>query len=118
MNNVFNISVMVLKALADKTRLRILSLLAVQSLCVCELTEILALSQPAVSQHLRRLKDAGLVGEDKRKQWVYYELRKETIYQLCDVLKDLHPIEEDKALLQNIVASGNACQRREQCGIW
>ncbi len=62
------------KVLADKTRLRILGLLRQRELCVCDLTEILEISQPGVSQHMRRLKQAGFVKERKGGQWVYYSL--------------------------------------------
>lgn len=62
------------KALADKTRLRILSLLKVEALCVCELVEVLQMTQPAVSQHMRKLKNAKLVKERRNGQWVIYSL--------------------------------------------
>lgn len=62
------------KALADKTRLRILSLLRIEELCVYELVDILQMSQPSVSQHLRRMKSAKLVKERRDGQWVYYSL--------------------------------------------
>lgn len=64
----------VYKALADKTRLHILALLSHDELCVCELVPMLDMSQPSVSQHLRKLKQAGLVKERKTAQWVYYSL--------------------------------------------
>ncbi|MHA0858127.1 ArsR/SmtB family transcription factor [Paenibacillus sp. CMAA1364] len=63
-----------MKLLGDKTRLVILSLLKEREWCVCEFVEIFDISQPAISQHLRKLKDQGLVKEDKRGQWVYYSL--------------------------------------------
>ncbi|WP_152398760.1 ArsR/SmtB family transcription factor [Paenibacillus cellulositrophicus] len=63
-----------LKLLSDNTRLTILSLLKDREFCVCELVEILEVSQPAVSQHLRKLKSQGVVKESKRGQWVYYSL--------------------------------------------
>jgi ArsR family transcriptional regulator len=56
------------KALGDPTRLKILSQLKEEELCVCELVEILKMGQPAVSQHLRRLKHAGLVKERRHGQ--------------------------------------------------
>ncbi|TCS94988.1 ArsR/SmtB family transcription factor [Hazenella coriacea] len=62
------------KALGDKTRLHILSLLKVESLCVCELVEVLQITQPAVSQHMRKLKQAKLVKEQRKGQWVIYSL--------------------------------------------
>ncbi|WP_132767621.1 ArsR/SmtB family transcription factor [Tepidibacillus fermentans] len=64
-----------LKILGDKTRLTLFSLLKVRELCVCELTELLDVSQPAISQHLRKLKLLNLVKERKQGQWVYYSLR-------------------------------------------
>jgi ArsR family transcriptional regulator len=63
------------RVLGDETRLRILSLLKVRDACVCELVELLPVSQPAVSQHLRRLKQAGLVDEYRHKSWTFYHLR-------------------------------------------
>ena len=67
----------VLKALADPTRLRLLSLIASHDgaeACVCDLTEPVGLSQPTVSHHLKVLVDAGLVARDKRGVWAYYAL--------------------------------------------
>jgi len=62
------------KALGDKTRLHILALLSHGELCVCELVDLLNMSQPAISQHLRKRKQVGLVRERKAGQWVYYRL--------------------------------------------
>ena len=78
------------KTLGDKTRLRILSLLRNGELCVCHLTEVLQISQPGVSQHLRRLRQAGLVKERRGGQWTYYSLNKEN-----PVLSILLPIIPD-----------------------
>jgi ArsR family transcriptional regulator len=63
-----------LKLLGDKTRLGILGLLQERELCVGDIVDLLGTSQPNASQHLRRLKSAGLVRESKRGQWVYYSL--------------------------------------------
>lgn len=64
----------VLKLLGDRTRLAIVALLKTQECCVCELVELLNMSQPAVSQHLRKLKDVGIVRERRKGQWVFYSL--------------------------------------------
>lgn len=64
-----------LKILGDRTRLTIFSLLKIRELCVCELTALLDVSQPAISQHLRKLKLLNIVKERKQGQWVYYSLR-------------------------------------------
>lgn len=62
------------KLLADKSRLSIIALLQERELCVCEITGLIGMSQPNASQHLRKLKAAGLVNEQKKGQWVYYSL--------------------------------------------
>lgn len=67
-------SAQVLKLLGDKTRLTIISVLQKQECCVCELVELFEMSQPSISQHLRKLKDAGLVNEERKGQWIYYSL--------------------------------------------
>lgn len=66
-----------LKAVAEPTRLRLLSLVAAHEdgeACVCDLTEPVGLSQPTVSHHLKVLVDAGLLTRDKRGVWAYYRL--------------------------------------------
>ena len=63
-----------LKALADPTRLALLDLLAQQGdpLCVCDLTAQFPQNQPTISHHLRLLREAGLIGTEKRGIWAYY----------------------------------------------
>lgn len=70
----------VLKLLGDKTRLSIVSMLSEQECCVCELVEIFNISQPAISQHLRKMRDLGIVKEQKKGQWVFYSLNKTSDY--------------------------------------
>ncbi|SDD23098.1 ArsR family transcriptional regulator [Terribacillus halophilus] len=61
-----------LKILHDPTRLLLMKLLTEKEYCVCELVGMFEVSQPAMSQHLRKYKKAGLVCEEKRGQWRYY----------------------------------------------
>jgi ArsR family transcriptional regulator, arsenate/arsenite/antimonite-responsive transcriptional repressor len=63
-----------LKLLGDPIRLSILALLQEKDLSVTEITRLLGASQPNTSQHLRKLRSAGLIRETKRGQWVYYSL--------------------------------------------
>lgn len=63
-----------LKVIADETRLKIIMLLSKQDLCVCEIMDELAMSQPAVSHHLKILKKNKLVLDDKDGRWVFYSL--------------------------------------------
>lgn len=67
----------VLKLLADPTRLTILKLIEKEPCCVCEFVEIFSISQPAISQHVRKLKDIGIVTEERRGQWVFFHLNKD-----------------------------------------
>lgn len=62
---------MILKLLGDKTRLIMVKILDTHDCCVCEFVEIFKMSQPAISQHLRKLKDIGLVKEERRGQWIF-----------------------------------------------
>jgi len=62
------------KALGHSARLRILSMLRGGELCACQITAVLALAPSTVSQHLRELKQAGLVAERKDGRWVHYAL--------------------------------------------
>jgi ArsR family transcriptional regulator len=65
----------VLKALAEPMRWRILDALAVEELCVCHLVDDLEAPQPLISHHLRVLRDAGLVETERHRYWTYYRLR-------------------------------------------
>ncbi len=77
------------KLLGDKTRLTIMALLQVQSLCVRELVEILQASQPSVSQHLAKLKTYGLVKENRKGPWVFYSVNKECTPEVRNILEHL-----------------------------
>jgi ArsR family transcriptional regulator len=71
--------VKVLKALADENRLRILNLLYHKELCVCELENILGMTQSNVSRQLIKLKDAGLIESEKDGQFVVYRINREAL---------------------------------------
>ena len=76
------------KALADPHRVRVVNLLAVSggSVCVCDLTEKLELSQPTVSFHMKKLVDAGLLDREQRGVWAYYSLRQDAVRKVRRVL--------------------------------
>jgi len=65
-----------MKALADPTRLTMMASLwkAKTPICICDFTAGLDLSQPTLSHHMSKLKDAGLVESEKRGIWTYYRL--------------------------------------------
>jgi ArsR family transcriptional regulator len=64
----------VFKALADKTRLRLVALLGNNEVCVCHLHDSLALPQPTVSRHLAYLRRAGLVDVRRDGVWMHYQV--------------------------------------------
>lgn len=65
----------IIKALADKNRLRIFKLLEARRMCVCELAFILGIRQPSVSKHLKKLNEAGLIDNEQDRFWTNYFLR-------------------------------------------
>ncbi len=73
------------QAFADSSRLKILFALANRELCVCELAEVLEMSPPAVSHHLRLLKNMGLVRTRRAGKMVYYALDDEHVQILLQV---------------------------------
>ncbi|MBE9144845.1 ArsR/SmtB family transcription factor [Planktothrix mougeotii] len=61
-------------ALSDPLRLQVINLLREQELCVCELCELLGVSQSKLSFHLKTLKEALLVQSRQEGRWIYYRL--------------------------------------------
>ncbi|MCF8239835.1 MAG: metalloregulator ArsR/SmtB family transcription factor [Melioribacteraceae bacterium] len=64
----------IFKSLSDPNRLRILKMLQISPLCVCEITEILGLSTSTVSQHLNILKKSGFIEEKRDGRWINYSI--------------------------------------------
>jgi ArsR family transcriptional regulator len=83
------------QALSDPIRLRILKLLALRDLCVCELVYLLPASQSRVSQNLAILKYAGLVTDTREGRWVHYSLNRAAFEQ---ALADFHAVIADLSL--------------------
>ncbi|HXG75266.1 MAG TPA: metalloregulator ArsR/SmtB family transcription factor [Gaiellaceae bacterium] len=75
------------RALSDPARVRIVNLLARnESVCVCDLTPAVGLSQPTVSHHLKKLVQAGLLRRAQRGVWAYYSLDREALRRAAGVL--------------------------------
>ena len=74
----------VAKAIGDPVRLTLIDVLRRHAgkVCVCELVPLFDLSQPTVSHHLKKLRDAGIVGSEREGLWAYY-------YVIPDALKEL-----------------------------
>ena len=88
-----------LKALADETRLNILRMLLNGDLCVGALAKHLGISKPAVSQHLQKLRIAGLVRGEKRGYWTHYIVDRQA---LEGIAKELNALATEKKSLETI----------------
>src|ERR1700693_6016039 len=65
---------LLLRALPDRPRLRLLNLIADREICVCYFVEILGISQPKISRHLAYLRRAGIVAARRQGRWMHYRL--------------------------------------------
>lgn len=92
-----NILEKVLPLLADQTRLRILRHLLEQDFCVGALARKLAISEPAVSQHLKKLRQCGLVTGEKRGYWVHYSVNTALVTEAADELRTLAELKRSDA---------------------
>lgn len=74
----------VAKALGDPVRVQLVDVLRKHAgkVCVCELVPLFDLSQPTVSHHLKVLRDAGIVGSERRGLWAYYFVIPEALKEL------------------------------------
>jgi ArsR family transcriptional regulator, arsenate/arsenite/antimonite-responsive transcriptional repressor len=62
------------KALADRTRLRLINLMGEDEVCVCFFVEVLKINQPKISRHLAYLKRAGVVEARRDGKWIHYRI--------------------------------------------
>ena len=78
-----------LKAVADPSRLRMLSMLSAADgeICVCDLADAIEVSQPTASHHAKVLVTAGLIEREQRGRWAYYRVVPGALEQLGAVLR-------------------------------
>ena len=74
----------VAKALGDPIRLQLVDVLRLHAgkVCVCELVPLFDVSQPTLSHHLKKLRDAGIVDSERRGLWAYYYVRPDALKEL------------------------------------
>jgi ArsR family transcriptional regulator len=77
------------RALADRTRLRLLHLMWEDEVCVCFFVEILKTNQPKISRHLAYLRRAGIVGVRRQGPWMHYRIVEPSDADAARVLKDV-----------------------------
>ena len=77
------------KALGDPIRLQLVDVLRKHAgaVCVCELVPLFDVEQPTVSHHLKVLREAGIVGSERRGLWAYYYVNPNALEELSEWLK-------------------------------
>lgn len=88
---------LILKLLGDQTRLTMVKILDKHDCCVCEFVEIFKVSQPSISQHLRKLRDVGLIVEERRGQWIFFSINKaHEYYPFVQQILEHLPTQDEK----------------------
>jgi ArsR family transcriptional regulator len=97
------------KALADRTRLRLISLIGDSEVCVCFLVEILKTSQPKISRHLAYLRRAQIVAARREGKWMHYRLTEPPDEHAARILREVraslgeHPeFQRDREKLERV----------------
>lgn len=106
----------VLKALADENRIKILYLLnEKKDLCVCEIREIIGLSQPTISSHLKLLENSGLVTYRKDGKWVNYSINPVLDKRISQMLNNVFSIIEFDEIVKKDRITVNEITRKNLC---
>ena len=94
-----------MKALGDPNRFRIVLMLKIRPLCVCELLKVLDIAGGTLSNHLKILKNAGLINRVKDGRWVEYRLKADTENLIDRILQDregdFSRIDRDREIIRN-----------------
>jgi len=97
-------------ALADRTRLRLLNLMAGREVCVCYFVGILRQSQPKVSRHLAYLRRAGVVAARREGKWMHYRIVAPADGGAARILREtLASLREDKEMRADLDLLKKAC---------
>lgn len=107
----------IFKSLSDPNRLRILKMLQISPLCVCEIKEILGLSNSTVSQHLSILKKSGFIKETRDGRWINYAVNFHTdddrvtaiLTSLDFWIGDFEQLEMDRKKLKTVDRHNISC---------
>ncbi len=98
--NAFSQMSAVLSLAANDVRLKILYLLEEEKeLCPCDMSDILGMSIPAISQHLRKMKDGGIIQSRKEGQTIFYFLKPEHLKMLRSLFKYVNELNEKLQLV-------------------
>ncbi len=105
------------KALSDKNRLRILKMLQMKPLCVCEITDVLKLAASTVSEHLSILKKEGFILEERDGKWVNYLInQRPTDQRISAILSQLDFWLGDYSIIEEDRVKVKVVDRHKVCG--
>ena len=109
----------VFKALSEETRLKMLKIMGMGEICVCDLVSVLNVSQPKISFHLNVLKEAGLIKDRKQGKWVHYSINDSDMFKRFLMLSVLERIsdetmKENLSKLKEILTVKNRCCDRQE----
>lgn len=100
------------RALADRTRLRLLNLIGDREVCVCFFVEVLGTHQPKISRHLAYLRDAGIVAARREGKWMHYRIAeppdpaaRRMLQEILEWLKSDRQMQAERARLEGICCS-------------
>lgn len=105
----------ILKAFADKNRLRILNLLEHKKMCVCELAFVLGITQPSVSRHLKKLKSAGVITEGQDSFWTNYFISKTNSLYIRTLLNNLTDWLNEDEIIKSDLEKAKKADRNKLC---
>lgn len=105
---------LVLKAISDESRMKILTLLLQHNYCVRALARKLSLSEAAISQHLKILRDAGLLTGEKRGYFMHYDVNRIILHELAANIEQLAVIEREICNPEN---GGCHISEQERCHV-
>jgi len=98
------------QALADRTRLRLLHMMAEQEVCVCYFVQVIRAPQPKISRHLAYLRRAGLVAARREGKWMHYRLAMPADSRAAAVFAaTMESLKQDKTMRQDLAQLQRAC---------
>jgi len=89
------------KALADRTRLRLINLMGDTEVCVCFFVEVLKTNQPKISRHLAYLRRAGVVSARRDGKWIHYRIVEPPDPQAANIFREVRTSLENDPGMQN-----------------
>jgi len=100
----------ILKALSDETRLRMLMLLRKQELSVCQIMGVLCISQPLVSRNLYILTEAGFLAERRQGKFIFYCLKKDLPKTLKEIINLIYESIKDDTVIKDDAMALKECK--------